>query len=269
MLRRKKLQFRGGWRLRRLPAGRPIRRPAWQTAAPGKGKAEGTERGRGGERNRRRIIGYAAVALVLWLVFYAVAFVDNRLKPAVIDIASLAAHQMATEIIYRTMYQEILPEIDYQELVIYRQDESSQLIYLKVDSAKLGLLVTASAAAIKEHLIEMEQRVVEVPLGQATGIYLLANYGPVLKIPIKPMGIVDIKVEDSFQQAGINQVKHTIYMDIQTDVQIVLPFMSHKEKAGLRLPVADSVIVGKVPEVYLAPGSGLFSGPTALAEQYP
>lgn len=263
MLRRKKLQFRGSWRLRRLPAGPPLRRSSWKPGAIGKSKTEGPDKGPGGAKSRGRIIRYAALVLTLWLAFYSIAFVDNRIKPAVLDIASLTAHQMATEIIYKTMYQEILPEIGYQDLVIYRQDESSQLIYLKVDSVALGRLVTASAAAIKTHLADLEQKIIEVPLGQATGIYLLANYGPVLKIPVKSMGVVDIKVEDSFQQAGINQVKHTIYMDIQTDIQVVLPFMPHKEKAGLRLPIADSVIVGKVPEVYLAPGSGLFSAPPA------
>jgi sporulation protein YunB len=218
-------------------------------------------------KTRKRLVGYAAAALALWLAFYTLAFLDARLKPALLDMASLTAHQLAAEVIYKTMYQEILPETGYQELVIFQQDENSQLIYLRVNNAALGKLVTASAAAIKARLGELEQKVIEIPLGQATGVYLLGNRGPVLKIPVKPMGTVDIGVEDSFQQAGINQVKHTIYMDIQTDIQIVLPLVAHKERVSLKLPVADSIIVGKVPEVYLSPGSGLFAAPPSSGEQ--
>ena len=56
------------------------------------------------------------------------------------------------------------------------------------------------------------------------------------------MGTVDVNISDSFTQAGINQVKHTIYMEIKTEVRIVIPFMEDIEEVNMRLPLADSVI---------------------------
>ena len=187
--------------------------------------------GIGAGKLRKKAVAISAALLVVWLTYYTVVFVKEQIQPPIREMAALAAHQMAAEVINKTLYKEILPGVNYERLVSARQDPDGQLRYLQTDTAALGELVTSAGTAIKE------------------------NLSPEIAVPLRPMGTVDVNISDSFTQAGINQVKHTIYMEIKTEVRIVIPFMEDIEEVNMRLPLADSVIVGQVPEIYLDGGT--------------
>lgn len=205
---------------------------------------------------KRKAAAFSLAFLLIWLTYYTVVFVKEQIRPPIQEMAALTAHQMAAEVINRTLYQEVLPGVKYEELVTIRQDEKGEARYLQTNTVELGKLVTAAGTAIKQNLKTLEDAELKIPLGMFSGLYLFSHLGPELSVPLKPMGAVDVQVSDSFTQAGINQVKHTIYMEVKAEVQIVIPFMEKAEEVELMLPIADAVIMGQVPEVYLS-GSGL------------
>ncbi|MEA4891216.1 MAG: sporulation protein YunB [Peptococcaceae bacterium] len=207
------------------------------------------------KRLRKKTVALSAALLIVWLTYYTVVFIKEQIQPPIRQMAALAAHQMAAEVINKTLYQEILPGVSYDQLVSVHQDGAGQLSYLQTDTAALGELVSSTGLAIKENLKELEKEEIKIPLGMISGFYLFSHLGPELTVPLNPMGTVDVNISDSFSQAGINQVKHTIYMEVKTEVQIVIPFMADVEEVELRLPIADSVIIGQVPEIYLGSGS--------------
>lgn len=211
--------------------------------------------GIGAGKLRKKAVAISAALLVVWLTYYTVVFVKEQIQPPIREMAALAAHQMAAEVINKTLYKEILPGVNYERLVSARQDPDGQLRYLQTDTAALGELVTSAGTAIKENLKTLENAEIKIPLGMVSGLYLFSNLGPEIAVPLRPMGTVDVNISDSFTQAGINQVKHTIYMEIKTEVRIVIPFMEDIEEVNMRLPLADSVIVGQVPEIYLDGGT--------------
>ena len=82
------------------------------------------------------------------------------------------------------------------------------------------------------------------------GSQLLANYGPRIKVSIYPLGTVRTSVFDKFEAAGINQTRHQIYLDIETQVQVVVPLVSSEVTVSTQVPITDTVIVGPVPSFY-------------------
>ena len=54
-----------------------------------------------------------------------------------------------------------------------------------------------------------------------------------------------------FIEKGINQTLHSIYVDIKGDVKLEIPFSNYKNELKSSVLVCETVLVGKVPELYL------------------
>ena len=66
-----------------------------------------------------------------------------------------------------------------------------------------------------------------------------------------PIGIVSGKFESEFDSVGINMTKHSLFLYIDVHVTIVLPVKAYDVHSINQVLLAESIIVGKVPEVYL------------------
>ena len=95
---------------------------------------------------------------------------------------------------------------------------------------------------------------VNINLGTFTGIPFLIGRGPVLNLKLVPIGIVGSNFESLFQSVGINMTKHSLFLYIDVHVSIIMPIKSYDFETSNQVLLAESVIVGKVPEVYLNGG---------------
>ncbi len=90
-----------------------------------------------------------------------------------------------------------------------------------------------------------------IPLGNLTGVSLLMGRGP--KIPVKVMLLSSSRVEfsNSILTAGINQTKHQIDLTVTVDMELMLPWGTKTDTVSTDVLIADTVIVGRVPDTYL------------------
>ena len=76
-----------------------------------------------------------------------------------------------------------------------------------------------------------------------------------IKLNIVPIGVVSGKFDSKFTSVGINVTKHTLILDINVHVSVVLPVKSYDVYSTNQILLAESIILGKVPEVYLQNGN--------------
>jgi hypothetical protein len=69
-------------------------------------------------------------------------------------------------------------------------------------------------------------------------------------LKIVPLGTVTAGFSNQFSAAGINQTRHQIMMDISVDISILLPGYSVGTQVGTQVSIAETVIVGAVPDSY-------------------
>ena len=62
-------------------------------------------------------------------------------------------------------------------------------------------------------------------------------------------GNVSADFNSSFESAGINQTKHQIYLDVKTSVYSFLPGFRTTTDVETNILVAETVIVGAVPQL--------------------
>ena len=59
-----------------------------------------------------------------------------------------------------------------------------------------------------------------------------------------------VEVENNFSSEGINQTKHEIILNVKTNVTVIIPTGNILAEITTQIPVADTIIVGKVPNTY-------------------
>ena len=60
-----------------------------------------------------------------------------------------------------------------------------------------------------------------------------------------------VEFSNSVVTAGINQTKHQINLEVFVDIDILIPWGTESAQVTSEVMIADTVIVGKVPDTYL------------------
>jgi hypothetical protein len=79
---------------------------------------------------------------------------------------------------------------------------------------------------------------------------LLAGRGPLITVKMQSVGSSTARLVNRFTSAGINQTKHQILLNVDVYVSILLPGFTTATKVSNSFTVAETVIVGSVPDSY-------------------
>ena len=90
----------------------------------------------------------------------------------------------------------------------------------------------------------------KIKLGTFVGIPFFIERGPIVTLRLMPIGAVNGEFDSEFSAVGINMTKHSLFLYINTHVSVVLPVKNYEVKTTTQVLLAESIIIGKVPEVY-------------------
>jgi len=196
-------------------------------------------------------------AMLLLLLWNA----NSQIKSTVYEIAEIRSVHLATEIINNAVRSKIAEQgMQYRDIIEIHKDSGGRIVMIQANTPKINKISAETTLAAQTALLRMQEESIYVPLGQVTGIYILSNLGPGLKVEVVPMGMVRLNVVDTFEQAGINQTRHSIYFNYDTDVRIIIPLMSGRVNVTTRVPVAESIIIGDVPSTFISIPGGVLGG---------
>ena len=116
--------------------------------------------------------------------------------------------------------------------------------------AAFNRLQTDILDIILTRLAEVSDTELSIPLGTLTGSALLAGRGPRINVRMESVGSSSAHFENAFASAGINQTKHQIMLNVDVSVSILLPGFTTATKVSNAFTVAETVIVGAVPDTY-------------------
>ena len=189
--------------------------------------------------------------LVVGLLVAVFLIMEFLLMPTIVAFAEAEAHWRATEIINEAVLNSVVDNMEYDKLVYIERDNNNRILYMQQNLVQINKINSKATLAIQESLKDLQNAEFKIPLGQVTGSKLLANYGPDIGLWLLPLGTVSVKVQDRFEEAGINQTRHKIYLNVHSDIRVVIPLIDSRIAVDTQVPVADTVIVGEVPETYL------------------
>ncbi|SHI92789.1 sporulation protein YunB [Desulfofundulus thermosubterraneus] len=212
-------------------------------------------------RRRRNYRAFVALTMFFFLLLGMFLWVDRVLQPTIFKIAETRAIQMATEAINRAVQRKVFDSnLQYQDFVQVHKDNQGHIVLMQANTLKINQFAADVTLMVQSALQQLSRESLRIPLGQITGTQLLAGYGPGIPVGIVPVGSVRVRVDDRFEQAGINQTRHRIYLDFNAEVRIVVPPRSATAQVATRVPLVESIIVGQVPGTFVNISGGLLSG---------
>lgn len=207
---------------------------------------------------RKRTLNPPLILLGL-IICVVCVLVDLALRDAFYNIAEVRAVQLATDAITGTIQKEVKEEgFRYRDFIYIHKDNQGRVSMIEANTVKVNEVIAVTTAAIQETLENLRWQPFDIPLGEVLGIPMLANYGPRINYNVLPVGAVRVDIIDKFETAGINQTRHKIYLSFNTNVRIVIPSRSGRADVAIKMPLAESVIVGMVPSTFVALPNGIF-----------
>ena len=205
-------------------------------------------------RSRRRL-GFKQKLMFL-LVFAAalVLAVECALAPVIENVALQQAHNKTVLNMNRAVQHQLQQRgdtFDYQELMHIERDEEGHITMLAPQTQVINQLVTDIVLEMETQFSLLNEQKLSVPLLSLFGSRLFASRGPELPVYFRSLATPNISIKDEFSSAGINQVRHRIYAEICTTVQIVVPFSSYSTQVSSTVLLAEAIIVGYTPETYV------------------
>ena len=183
--------------------------------------------------------------------------IEVFLRPTFLAMAEERATQMATEAINQAVYENA-KDLKYTDLIHYQTNHKGDIILMQPDLQKANRFISKVNMDIQKRIKSFEEEELRLPIAQSLGIQILAGVGPRVPVHMVPVGLVKPpQIIDSFESAGINQTRHKIYMQIEAEVKVVVPFIHNKIKVNTQVPVTEVTIMGKVPDVYVGIDGGL------------
>ena len=205
-------------------------------------------------RKKRRFKAKLFVILSIFFVVFVLVFIyfEMVVNPMVLRIAQAEVDSVATTAISDAIFEVVNDEnIDYNDIVNISYDESGAITSITSNMEKMNYLARQLSTKAQILLDNLGDLGVKIALGAFTGLEALAAIGPKVDVKMTPIGSVITTFNSSFDSAGINQTKHSIYVDVNTSVNIVLPTSSKKMTFLTSAIICESIIIGKVPNVYV------------------
>jgi sporulation protein YunB len=184
-------------------------------------------------------------------------FVERNLEPALKEIAKTYVEQIATLAITDAISKKVTEEIaETGDLIEIQEDNDKNITFISFNQARQAKIVADVTDRANQTLVDLSNRPIEIPLGQALDSNILAQYGPQVPITLVPMGAAKADIEVRLEEAGINVVAIVVYLRIEARVKIVIPFASDDVLVRTEFPIAFDILNGKVPNVYFDGGGG-------------
>ena len=103
---------------------------------------------------------------------------------------------------------------------------------------------------IQEAIDNTEKSKISVPLGSFMGVQFLSGEGPNINIDIASVGNIDTELRSEFIAQGINQTLHRIYLQVDCEVAILIPFETLSQEISNQVLLIENVIIGQIPDNY-------------------
>lgn len=176
----------------------------------------------------------------------------KRMAPLIREMAMTRVSNEASFAINRAVLRQIQADnISYDHMIVLEKDVNGRICAIKTNMAEINRLQTLVLEMVDEEVLELSVSEVGLPMGNLIFPVLFSGRGPRLPVQIMAVSTSDAAFSSRFSTAGINQTLHQILLTVTATMTVLTPFGTETVTAESQMIVAETVIVGTVPQTYL------------------
>ena len=202
------------------------------------------------QNKKRRRSGLKLIAAAL-IIIGIILLIDIRVRPIIEKTTTYQSKILATRIINDAVYAELEnEELSYNELVSLTYNDNNSISSIESNMININRLKAKITKSVNDELENLDAHDLSISLGTITGFSAFYNQGPLIPVTLRPEGYVETSLISAFESAGINQTLHRILVEINVDISAIIPGYTSSATVETQFVIAETVIVGNVPEGY-------------------
>ena len=197
----------------------------------------------------KRLYGYVILGCIL-VIIIGMLHIGSVLRELSGQMALSDAKDTAIDTVNEAMLLMMSRgNYDYDYFVDLGISTDGQVTSLNTNMSRIN----AFSAALLDYVGQLDRKnlLVSIQLGNLTGSSFLLGRGPEVEIQMILLSSPHIEFRSELSAAGINQTEHRLLLDVVVDIDVLVPWGSVKTQAATEVLIAQTVIVGRVPNLYM------------------
>ena len=200
-------------------------------------------------KSRARKIAFFLVVIFAVIVTVFWGFQRN-VKPVVFTYCDALIASLGMDSINKSS-ADVVALYEYSDFIEIGRDADGNILYLGTNTPLVNGFVRSLALRCENALSAIGKQTAVIPAGAFTGSALMSNSGPKISVDITFFSTVRCDFVTTFENVGINQTRHSIYAKIDVLFNTVLPIAEHEIFLTSNVLVAENVLIGEIPSVYV------------------
>lgn len=199
----------------------------------------------------------AAQILVLLLALSLALFLllRGKFQPVITNLAETQVKNITSDLTNDAIAKQIAEgNIAYDRIVYFEKDLNGRITALKTNIGEVNHLKTDILNIINDEILALDTTDIGIPLGSLFLPEFFSGKGPTIPVRILAIRNSDAVFTSLFSHAGINQTLHRLNMEVTVDVAVLVLGQTSSFSVTSEVVVAETVIVGEVPETFLQTG---------------
>ncbi|MBQ7880944.1 MAG: sporulation protein YunB [Clostridia bacterium] len=202
--------------------------------------------------SRKRLIK----PLIIMVMFFCVViwYYMLVLVPIIINYSTAKINSLTEQALNVAVSNVINSTIDYDSIMSISYTQTGEINYITANQYMINTITREIIKDAHERIKILDEDYFRIPLGTLSGVAIFNGRGPKVKLSATPVGIIGSSFDSQFVSVGINNTLHKIYLSVKARVEMSLPIKRQLIEVEQQVLLCESVIVGKVPNVYFNSG---------------
>lgn len=205
--------------------------------------------------NRWKRKAVRILVLVLLLLVGVLVLFRRQYTGDIVSLAQTQVRNSTSDLINDAINRQIESgNIQYDRIVYFEKDLEGRITALKTNMSEVNRLKTEILNRINEDILAMDADQLGIPLGSLVLPEVFSGRGPGIPVEILSIRNSDASFSSRFTEAGINQTLQQLIMEVSVDVTVLVLGKTDSFTVTSQVVVAETVIVGQVPNTFLQTG---------------
>jgi len=206
-----------------------------------------------------RMLLPVCVAAVLSVTFFLI--ISSELRPLVETVTVSRSANLISSLISSAVDDCLSDEqMEYADFVTVDTDDMGKILSLSGKPAESSRFKRLVIDRIVGSVSGISPDDLSVPIGNLSGSVLLSGFGPDIRVRVYTVGEVTATYVNTFSAAGVNQTHHGVYLEVSVTIHLLIPGEIVPVTVNDRICVAETIILGDVPDTYIHMEQGSESG---------
>ncbi len=196
----------------------------------------------------KRCFSFFLLAIIIIALFL---YYKNFVTTLIYDVCYKEASAICSDSVNKSILHSLNDQTLYDDLITIEKDNDGNIVLMSANAHKMNVISRETAVKTQEMLSKKLDEGIEMPYLIFTGVDALSGYGRKFDFKTLHVSSVNCEFKSNFTSVGINHTLHSIYLSVISKVIVDLPFAKEESEHVTDVLICESVLVGKVPEVYL------------------